>query len=56
MKNLKSDSRKYLRFLIMVLINLFCCLEQVLILMNIWMNGKSLMKQHCQEKIISIVT
>ena len=34
----------------MKLVNLFCCQEKVFILMNIWMIGKSLMKQHYRKK------
>ena len=34
----------------MISINLFCCQEKVFILMSIWMNGKSLMKQHYLKK------
>ena len=30
--------------------NLFCCKEKVYILINMWMIGKSLMKQHYLKK------
>ena len=34
----------------MILINLFCYLEKVFILMSAWMTGKRLMKQHYLKK------
>ena len=40
----------------MKLVNLFCCQEKVFILMNIWMIGKSLMKQHYLKKKNFIAT
>ena len=44
------------KFLIAILINLFCCWEKVFILMNIWMSGKGLMKHHCLKKTIFSAT
>ena len=44
------------KFLIAILINLFCCWEKVFVLMNIWMSGKGLMKHHCLKKTIFSAT
>ena len=44
------------KFLIAILINLFCCWEKVFILMNLWMSGKGLMKHHCLKKTIFSAT
>ena len=44
------------KFLIAILINLFCCWEKVFILMNIWMSGEGLMKHHCLKKTIFSAT
>ena len=44
------------KFLIAILINLFCCWEKIFILMNIWMSGKGLMKHHCLKKTIFSAT
>ena len=44
------------KFLIAILINLFCCWEKVFILMNIWMSGKGLMKHHCLKKTVFSAT
>ena len=55
MKNWKIDSRVNSSFLITILINPFCCLEKVLILPNIWMDGKSLIKHnYTKNKIFTV--
>ena len=55
MKNWKIDSRVNSSFLITILINSFCCLEKVLILPNIWMDGKSLIKHnYTKNKIFTV--
>ena len=49
-KNIKRGSRIQLRFLIMIIKNLFCFWEKAFILMNIGMSRKSLMKHHYLKK------
>ena len=49
-EELKNDLRTNLIFLVMISTNLFCCLEQVLILMGTWMNWKGSRKYHCHKK------
>ena len=45
---------KYIHFVMVILINLFCYWEKVFILMNIWTAGKNLMKPHYHLKKLLI--
>ena len=45
---------KYIHFVMVILINLFCYWEKIFILMNIWTAGKNLMKPHYHIKKLLI--
>ena len=46
----KPRARTHWSFLIMIPMKSFYCYEKVSILMRIWINGKSLMNNHCLKK------
>ena len=49
------DLQAHVNFVIKILINLFCCWEKELMLMNKYIAGKNLMKHHCLIKKLFIV-
>ena len=53
---IKKFKNTYIFFVIMILINLFCCEERPSTLMSIWIAGKDLMRHHYQAKKIFIAT
>ena len=55
-EKLRNDFLIHTHFLTTIIISLFYCCGQVLVLMNMWMIGKNSMKHHYLKKKISIVT